>query len=88
MLTEEDYRTEDVNAIIDEIASGIPEGKEVYRHPDRHDALDFALRLAKPGDIVIVTGKGHEQSLCRGTIEYPWSDQTEVKKILKGLSQK
>lgn len=79
VLTEEDYRTEDVNRIIDEIASGITPGSEVYRYPDRTKAIEFALSLGKPGDCVIVTGKGHEKSIARGKIEYPWSDQEVVK---------
>lgn len=83
VLTEEDYRTENVDTIMDAIMTGIPEGKEVYRYRNRHDALVFALETAKPGDVVIATGKGHERSLCRGKIEYPWSDQAEIKKILK-----
>lgn len=86
ILTEEDYRTEDVNKIIDEIASGIPPEKAVYRYPDRGAAIKFALEQARPGDTVIITGKGHEQSLCRGKIEYPWSDQKETRKILRKLS--
>jgi UDP-N-acetylmuramoyl-L-alanyl-D-glutamate--2,6-diaminopimelate ligase len=88
VLTEEDYRTEDVNVIMDEITKGIPAGKEVHRYPNRHDALVFALSQAKRGDIVIATGKGHERSLCRGTTEYPWSDQGDIRKILKSLSKK
>lgn len=85
VLTEEDYRTEDVNSIMDQIAGGIAVDKTVYRYPNRREALEFALREAKRGDIVIATGKGHEKSLCRGTTEYPWSDQAEIKKILKKL---
>ena len=76
---------EDVNVIMDAIASGIPSDKEVHRYPNRKEALMFALREAKPGDIVMVTGKGHERSLCRGKKEYPWSDQEEIKKIVKHL---
>jgi len=53
--------------------------------PDRYEALHYALSVAKPGDTVIATGKGHEKSLCRGKQEYPWSDQEEIKKILKKL---
>ncbi len=83
ILTEEDYRTENVETIMDQIASGIPAGKEVYRYPNRRDALRFALSLAKPHDLVMITGKGHEKSLCRGTTETPWNDQDEVRKILK-----
>ncbi len=87
ILTEEDYRTEDVGRIMDEIARGIPPEKPVYRYPDRAEAIAFALGRAKKGDTVIITGKGHEKSLCRGSVEYPWSDQEEVKKYLqeKGL---
>lgn len=85
VLTEEDYRTEQVEKIMDAIASKIPLEKELYRYPNRKDALVFALSQAKPGDLVIVTGKGHEKSLCRGTKEFPWSDQSEIKKILKRL---
>lgn len=85
VLTEEDYRTEDVHTIIEAIASGISSGKDVHRIPKRIDALRFAIQLAKPGDTVIVTGKGHEKSLCRGKKEFPWSDQEEIRKILKAL---
>jgi len=85
VLTEEDYRTENVEHIMDEIARGIPADVETHRYPNRGDALKFAFSIAKPGDLVIITGKGHEQSLCRGTTEYPWSDQREAKKLLAKL---
>lgn len=85
ILTEEDYRTEDVNVIIAEIASGIPEDKFAVRIPDRDEAIGFALSQARPGDTVMITGKGHEKSLARGTREYPWSDQDAVKRHMKRL---
>lgn len=44
-----------------EIAAGIPDGKTVYRFPMRKDAIEFALKTAEAGDIVIITGKGHEK---------------------------
>lgn len=87
-LTEEDYRTENVEDIMDQIAAGIPEGKEVYRYQVRKDALRAAFAMARPGDVVMLTGKGHEKSLCRGTVEYPWSDAAEAKKLLAGLTRK
>lgn len=83
ILTEEDYRTEDVNKIIDEIALGISPGPKVHKYPDRTKAIEFALSLGKPGDCVIVTGKGHEKSIARGKIEYPWSDQEAVRAYAK-----
>lgn len=85
VITEEDYRTEDVNMIINEIASGIPADKFPVRLTDRDEAIGFALSQARPGDTVIITGKGHEKSLARGNKEYPWSDQEAVHKHLKRL---
>jgi len=49
----------------------------------RENAIELALRIARSEDIVIITGKGHEQSLCFGKTEYPWSDQSMVKSLLK-----
>ena len=39
-------------------------------------------KMAQAGDLVIVTGKGHEQSMCFGTVEYPWDDREVVRKAL------
>lgn len=83
VLTEEDYRTESVEAIMDEISSGIEPGPKIYRIPNRQNAVDFAIKIAEPGDVVILTGKGHERSLARGRHEYPWSDEEAVKKAVK-----
>lgn len=103
VLTEEDYRTENVNEIIDDIARGCEaEGAKVYsvdsykealksktpvffRIPDRKMAIDFAIqKLAQPQDTVIITGKAHEKSLCRGTTEFPWSEHDAVQEALIG----
>lgn len=81
VLTEEDYRTEDVNEIIDQIAGGIPKEKEVHKIPDRASAIEYTLSQSRPGDLVIITGKGHEKTLARGKKEYPWSDQEAVKEF-------
>ena len=51
----------------------------------RINAIEFALRLAQKGDIVITEGKGHEQSLCFGTIEYPFTDKSALTSGLKNL---
>jgi UDP-N-acetylmuramoyl-L-alanyl-D-glutamate--2,6-diaminopimelate ligase len=53
----------------------------------RKDAIELALRLARRGDCVFVTGKGHEKSLAFGKEEkeYRWSDQEEAKMALKRL---
>jgi len=83
VITAEDPRTEDLNEIMAQIAAGCEEvgcreGKDYWRIGDRGEAIRFALSLAEPGDLVIITGKGHERSMCFGETEYPWSDHEAV----------
>jgi len=80
ILTDEDRRREDVRAIMAQIAAGVQqaggvEGRTFLREDDRGAAIRRAVALARPGDVVIVCGKGHERSMCFGTEERPWSDQ-------------
>jgi UDP-N-acetylmuramoyl-L-alanyl-D-glutamate--2,6-diaminopimelate ligase len=87
ILTAEDPRTESLDGILEEMAEGarnkgLIEGGGFWRVPDRGEALRFSLRLAQPGDLVIACGKGHEQSMCFGTIEYPWDDRTALRAAL------
>ncbi len=83
ILTAEDPRTEDVQQIMDQIASGCQKKNRVIKEPDRQKAIDLAISLVKKGDIVGIFGKGHERSMCFGTTEYPWSDQKAAAKALK-----
>ena len=53
-----------------------------WRVPDRGDALRHAIELAKPGDLVIACGKGHEQSMCFGETEYPWDERVAMRAAL------
>ncbi len=53
-----------------------------YRISDRKEAIKKALEMAKPGDVVIITGVGHQKSLNIGGKEVPWSDQKTVKELL------
>lgn len=83
ILTAEDPRTEDVNDIIEQIAKGI-KGVQLYKIPDRQGAMSFAVKkIAKPGDVIMFTGKGHERSMCYGKTETPWNEHEAVKKTLK-----
>jgi UDP-N-acetylmuramoyl-L-alanyl-D-glutamate--2,6-diaminopimelate ligase len=87
VLTAEDPRTESLDGILDEMAAGAAsrggrEGETFWRVPDRGEAIKFALRLARPGDVVLSCGKGHEQSMCFGKIEYPWDDRTAMRAAL------
>ncbi len=80
VITAEDPRTEDLAAIMAETAAALTaasrvEGRDFVRMADRQAALCHAVQQARPGDVVIVCGKGHEQSMCFGVTEHPWRDQ-------------
>lgn len=80
ILTAEDPRTESLDDILDLMAVGARseggiEGETFWRVHDRGKAIYLALTMALPEDIVLICGKGHEQSMCFGTIEYPWDDR-------------
>lgn len=61
IVTSDNPRTEDPQAIIDQILPGITKKKEdVHVDPDRPRAIWYALRHAKPGDVIVLAGKGHE----------------------------
>jgi UDP-N-acetylmuramoyl-L-alanyl-D-glutamate--2,6-diaminopimelate ligase len=90
VLTAEDPRIESLDDILSEMAEGARgqgglEGKSFWRVPDRGEAIRFALQLANPDDIVISCGKGHEQSMCFGEIEYPWDDRIAMRAALAEL---
>jgi UDP-N-acetylmuramoyl-L-alanyl-D-glutamate--2,6-diaminopimelate ligase len=87
ILTAEDPRSESLDGILEEMAAGAKskgkqEGESFWRVPDRGEAIRTALQLAGPGDIVLSCGKGHEQSMCFGTIEYLWDDRTAMRAAL------
>jgi UDP-N-acetylmuramoyl-L-alanyl-D-glutamate--2,6-diaminopimelate ligase len=90
VLTAEDPRTESLDGILEEMAAGARsrgghEGETFWRVPDRGEAIRFAVRMAHPGDIVLACGKGHEQSMCFGKIEYPWDDRIAMRAALAEL---
>lgn len=90
VLTAEDPRTESLAAILAEMAAGAEsrggrESETFWRIPDRREAIRFALQQARPGDLVIVCGKGHEQSMCFGTVEYPWDDRIAMRAALSEM---
>ncbi len=92
VLTAEDPRTESLDDILAAMAAGCAsmggvEGATFWRVADRGRAIYFALGLARPGDLVLVCGKGHEQSMCFGTTEYPWDDVRATKTALRAFLQ-
>lgn len=66
-------------------AGAAPAGRPMFvRQPDRFAAIAEACARARPGDVVIVCGKGHEQSLCFGEVELPWDDRAALRAAIRG----
>ncbi len=88
IFTADNPRSEDADAIMDEMMNGVREehGGKVLRIADRKTAIQTALMLAKPGDIVLIAGKGHETYQEIKGIRYPFDDRQVVKDIIRGLS--
>ena len=89
-LTAEDPRSESLTDILAEMSTaarqaGGVEGKTFICVPDRGEAIRSAVRAARAGDVVIACGKGHEQSMCFGDIEFPWDDRTAMRSALAEL---
>ncbi|HSM55234.1 MAG TPA: UDP-N-acetylmuramoyl-L-alanyl-D-glutamate--2,6-diaminopimelate ligase [Candidatus Sulfomarinibacteraceae bacterium] len=92
VLTAEDPRTESLDEILAAMAAGCreqeaEEGETFWRVRDRGRAIYFALSLAGPEDLVLICGKGHEQSMCFGVTEYPWDDPRATRRALRALLQ-
>ena len=79
VVTSDNPRSEDPDAIIREVLAGIPAAKmsKVTVEPDRRAAIEAAIRMARTGDLVVIAGKGHEdyQILRDRTIHF---DDREV----------
>ncbi len=87
VLTSDNPRSEDPRSIIDEMALGVApqDRKKVLMVEDRREAIRTACRLAKPGDVVLVAGKGHERYQEIKGVKYPFDDKAEVAKAMQEL---
>lgn len=97
ILTADDPRDEPVETINEQIIRGIQgftrkdpshytpvagDRKDLFEIPDRTQAIAYAISLAQPGDFVLLTGKGHEQSLAMKEGEIPWDEYKAVAEAL------
>ncbi len=92
VLTNEDPRSEDPDAIIDDIArsmiaAGAPEGERFVRVPDRREAIAYAFARARPGDTVLLAGKGTEQAIDLRDGPMPWDERVVARETLRGLRE-
>ena len=89
VLTNEDPRDEDPDAIIDAIAQGLTragrvEGLDFVRVLDRHAAIAHAFENAQPGDTVLLAGKGTETVMILASGSVPWDEGTTARQLLGG----
>jgi len=87
VFTAEDPRSESLENILQEmvrgaVSAGGVEGKTFWQVADRGEAIRKAIGLAQSGDIVLACGKGHEQSMCFGMVEYAWDDRVAMRAAL------
>ena len=80
IVTSDNPRTEDPDAIIDDIEAGMHSSRH-ERVTDRLSAIKRAIDIAGDGDIVLLAGKGHETYQIRGTTSYPFDEKEIVKEI-------
>ena len=88
IFTEEDSRSEDVHTILAAMVKGAEraggrEGETFWAIPDRLEAIHKAVTLAKPGDGVVLCGKGHERTLERANETLQWDEAEEARRALE-----
>ncbi|MEX2540222.1 MAG: UDP-N-acetylmuramoyl-L-alanyl-D-glutamate--2,6-diaminopimelate ligase [Trueperaceae bacterium] len=86
-FTEEDHRSESLDAILDELTLAAreagAEGERIHRVPNRREAIAAAVAAAREGDLVLLAGKGHESSLERAYETIPWDEAAEARRQLE-----
>jgi UDP-N-acetylmuramoyl-L-alanyl-D-glutamate--2,6-diaminopimelate ligase len=88
-VTNEDPYGEDPQQIIDEVFAGTlkqkKEGENAWRISDRRKAIKKALQIAEASDIIVVTGKGAEETMAVGEKRIPWNDPKVIREVLREL---
>jgi UDP-N-acetylmuramoyl-L-alanyl-D-glutamate--2,6-diaminopimelate ligase len=87
VITSDNPRSEDPVRIIEEIKRGVPpasdRGAAIFAIVDRTEAIQFAIRKAEPGDLVLLAGKGHEQTQVIGTQQLPFNEAAIARDALE-----
>ncbi len=91
VVTSDNPRSEAPDKIIDDILKGIDAsaspGKEVKVIPERSEAIQAAIKMAAPGDLVLIAGKGHEDYQIIGSRKFPFDDHKEAATAIKQLNE-
>jgi UDP-N-acetylmuramoyl-L-alanyl-D-glutamate--2,6-diaminopimelate ligase len=88
VLTSDNPRSEDPVAIIDQVLPGLRDAPAtVIVEPDRRHAIELAIAQARPGDMVLLAGKGHEKTQTIGGQVIPFDDVAIARQVLRGREQ-
>ena len=82
VFTNDNPRSEDPAAILAAMQQGVPSSARVLVEPDRARAIDAAVSLARPGDVLVVAGKGHEQGQETAGVVAPFDDRVVLRNAL------
>jgi UDP-N-acetylmuramoyl-L-alanyl-D-glutamate--2,6-diaminopimelate ligase len=90
VLTDDDPREDDEMAVLEEIAVGAEEAgrrrdRDLFLIPDRRAAIRRAFELARPHDIVLLAGKGHEPTLALRDGPVEWSESGVAREALNEM---
>jgi UDP-N-acetylmuramoyl-L-alanyl-D-glutamate--2,6-diaminopimelate ligase len=93
VVTQEDDRQEDGQRIMDQIAGGAEAAgkkrdRDLFLVHDRAGAINFAVKRAGKGDVLLLLGKGHEKTIEDAAGEHPWDEIGTARAALKALSKK
>ncbi len=83
IVTSDNPRSEDPEKIMDEIFAGIPHEIPAKRIGDRAEAIRTAVEISQKGDIVLIAGKGHENTQEINGIKHPFDDREVVKRFVQ-----
>jgi UDP-N-acetylmuramoyl-L-alanyl-D-glutamate--2,6-diaminopimelate ligase len=85
ILTSDNPRGEDLDAILEEIERGIRrvEGARYIVIENRRKAIAYALSMARPGDVVVLAGKGHETYQEIKGVKHPFDEKVVVRELLE-----
>ncbi|GMQ81224.1 MAG: UDP-N-acetylmuramoyl-L-alanyl-D-glutamate--2,6-diaminopimelate ligase [Rhodothermia bacterium] len=83
IVTSDNPRTEDPQAILNDVAKGFVHPEKARFIVDRRDAIDYVASESGPADLIVVAGKGHETVQVIGTTSIPLDDREEIKRAFE-----
>lgn len=86
IVTSDNPRTEDPQAILNDVVVGLKPGSEHVAIIDRREAIAHAISMAEPGDVVVIAGKGHEDYQIIGRTKFPMDDRLMARDALEAVA--